>query len=103
MTVCSYNISLSCNTVNCNGYSVAGCMPLNFINQACFPSQYCNRFPNCTLLNELYSEELTDYTCQDTIYTPPSPVPNNSTILRPIFIYFMIINLIISILHQYMF
>jgi hypothetical protein len=88
MSICA---NLTCVTTNCNGYSVNGCMPLplDSNNERCFTSQYCNQFTGCTLINELYSQYVTNYTCYNT--TTPK-LPNNSTILAPkLFIFILIL------------
>jgi hypothetical protein len=79
----SISTNLTCVTTVCNGYSVTGFMPINYINESCFTPQYCNRFLNCTLINEVYSEYATNYTCQNTIATTSAPLPNNSNTLNP--------------------
>jgi hypothetical protein len=94
MSICSYNTNLTCYTINCNSYSVTGCMPLNLIDESCFTSQYCERFTGCTLLNEFYSEYQTDYTCYNTTYTSTTNVSNNSIALTPkLFIFVLILQL----------
>ena len=100
MSICSYNTSLSCSTVDCNGYSVIGCMqlPLDSINESCFTSQYCEQFTGCTLINELYSQYITNYTCYNTTTASTPQLPNNSTILAPKLFTFILILWLLSVM-----
>ena len=90
MSVCAYDTNLTCTTTNCQGYSITGCVPFDYINESCFTSQYCDRFLNCTLINEIYTEYYSNYTCYDTA-VPSTTLQNNSLQLTPKLFMFILI------------
>ena len=93
MSVCT---NLTCTAIQCNDYSVTGCLPMDFITESCFTTSYCDRFPNCTLLNELYSEYISNYTCYN-IAAPSVTLPNNSLQLTPKLFMLMLIVWLLSL------
>lgn len=97
MSICT---NLTCAITNCNGYSVNGCMqlPLDSNNESCFTSQYCKQFTGCTLINELYSQYITNYTCYNTTVTTTPQSSNNSTILAPKLFMFILILWLLSVI-----